>query len=216
MNSAAGLRYGTAHPVGGQPGFVYRCLILPSRLRLSQQRRAEVQDVVGQRTPQRHALHLSDSAHRDLGQPAITSQVALTVSGVELFVPPKSAKNPQNRGRELEPKRGDSEAVAAWKRRMSSEAGKEIYQERAARHCTTIAICLRSGVRNRTAGFASTSRSFMGSLIAPIPDGKHTQKSQALRVTPLKRSALAGTYIGDGWVGNAPLPAAGARQALGG
>ncbi|MGC1452484.1 MAG: transposase [Candidatus Sulfotelmatobacter sp.] len=52
--------------------------------------------------------------------------------GVELFVPPKSAKNPQNRGRELEPKRGDSEAVRAWKLRMASEAGKEIYKERAA------------------------------------------------------------------------------------
>jgi transposase len=52
--------------------------------------------------------------------------------GVELFLPPKSAKNPQNRGRELEPKRGDSEAVLAWKRRMASEAGKEIYKERAA------------------------------------------------------------------------------------
>jgi transposase len=51
---------------------------------------------------------------------------------VELFVPPKSAKNPANRGRELEPKRGDSAAVLAWKRRMASEAGKEIYKERAA------------------------------------------------------------------------------------
>jgi transposase/flagellar biosynthesis/type III secretory pathway chaperone len=51
---------------------------------------------------------------------------------VELFVPPKSAKSPQNRGRELEPKRGDSEAVLAWKQRMASEAGKETYKERAA------------------------------------------------------------------------------------
>jgi transposase len=52
--------------------------------------------------------------------------------GVELFVPPKSAKNPRNRGRELEPKSGDSEAVVAWKQRMASEAGKEIYKQRAA------------------------------------------------------------------------------------
>ncbi|MGC2208555.1 MAG: IS1182 family transposase [Candidatus Korobacteraceae bacterium] len=51
---------------------------------------------------------------------------------VELFVPPKTARNPQNRGRELEPKRGDSEAMLAWKQRMASEAGKEIYKERAA------------------------------------------------------------------------------------
>jgi transposase len=52
--------------------------------------------------------------------------------GVELFIPPKMAKSPLRRGRELEPKPGDSEAVLAWKRRMSSEAGKEIYKERAA------------------------------------------------------------------------------------
>ena len=52
--------------------------------------------------------------------------------GVELFVPPKPARNPQNRGRELEPKRGDSAAVRAWKQRMASEAGKEIYKQRAA------------------------------------------------------------------------------------
>lgn len=51
---------------------------------------------------------------------------------VELFVPPKPAKNPQNRGRELEAKRGDSDAIRAWKQRMASEQGKEIYKLRAA------------------------------------------------------------------------------------
>lgn len=52
--------------------------------------------------------------------------------GVELFVPPKPARNPDNRGRELEPKRGDSPAVLAWKRRMASPEGKEIYKQRGA------------------------------------------------------------------------------------
>ena len=52
--------------------------------------------------------------------------------GVELFVPPKPARSPDNRGRELEPKRGDSPAVLAWKRRMASEQGKEIYKQRGA------------------------------------------------------------------------------------
>jgi hypothetical protein len=51
---------------------------------------------------------------------------------VQLFVPPKPARNGQNRGHELEPKRGDSEAVLAWKQRMGSEEGKQIYKERAA------------------------------------------------------------------------------------
>jgi transposase len=52
--------------------------------------------------------------------------------GVELFVPPKGAKSDRNRGRELEPKRGDTVAVLAWKQRMASDAGKEIYKQRAA------------------------------------------------------------------------------------
>lgn len=52
--------------------------------------------------------------------------------GVELFVPPKPARHADKQGRELEPKRGDTEAVLAWKLRMASEEGKEIYKERAA------------------------------------------------------------------------------------
>lgn len=51
---------------------------------------------------------------------------------VKLYVPPKPAKNQQNRGQELEIKRGDSEAVQEWKKRMGSEEGKEIYKQRAA------------------------------------------------------------------------------------
>jgi transposase len=51
---------------------------------------------------------------------------------VELFVPPKPAKNPQNRGHELEPKPSDSEAIQAWKQRMASQEGQNIYQQRAA------------------------------------------------------------------------------------
>ena len=51
---------------------------------------------------------------------------------VAVYVPPKAARNPQKRGRELEPKPGDSEAVGAWKQRMSSAEGKEIYRQRAA------------------------------------------------------------------------------------
>jgi transposase len=52
--------------------------------------------------------------------------------GVELFVPPKGARKAENRGRELQPKAGDSPAVRAWKERMSSEQGKEIYKLRGA------------------------------------------------------------------------------------
>lgn len=52
--------------------------------------------------------------------------------GVELFVPPKPARNPENQGKELEPKPRDGEALKAWKLRMASEEGKEIYKQRAA------------------------------------------------------------------------------------
>jgi len=52
--------------------------------------------------------------------------------GVKLFVPPKPARNLHRRGRELEPKPGDSEAILAWKGRMASAEGKEIYRQRAA------------------------------------------------------------------------------------
>src|ERR1700723_933019 len=50
--------------------------------------------------------------------------------GVELFVPSKPARNPQNRGRELEPKPRDSEAIRAWKQRMASKEGQETYKKR--------------------------------------------------------------------------------------
>lgn len=52
--------------------------------------------------------------------------------GVELFLPPKGARKAENRGRELEPKPRDSEAVRAWKQRMASEEGQKIYRQRAA------------------------------------------------------------------------------------
>jgi transposase len=51
--------------------------------------------------------------------------------GVHLFVPPKTARNPDNRGKELEPKPGDSPAILEWKKRMASDYGKEVYKQRA-------------------------------------------------------------------------------------
>jgi len=50
---------------------------------------------------------------------------------VEIFVPPKPARKQENRGHELDAKPGDSEAILAWKQRMSREEGKEIYKLRA-------------------------------------------------------------------------------------
>ena len=82
---------------------------------------------VEQRTGQQVSQHLMDGGYMrkdDIEQ--------AHARGVELFVPPKPAKSPENQGRELQPKPGDSEAMLGWKRRMASEEGKEIYKERAA------------------------------------------------------------------------------------
>jgi transposase len=82
---------------------------------------------VGQRTGQQVEQHLMDggSMRKDDIEQA-------HAEGVQLLVPPKPARKPQNRGQELEPKPGDSEAVLSWKRRMKSQQGQEIYKERAA------------------------------------------------------------------------------------
>ncbi|HEY6351388.1 MAG TPA: transposase [Candidatus Angelobacter sp.] len=50
---------------------------------------------------------------------------------VKLLVPVKGARTAENRGRELEIKAGDSEAMRAWKERMGSKEGKEIYKRAA-------------------------------------------------------------------------------------
>jgi transposase len=51
--------------------------------------------------------------------------------GVRLFMPPKPARNKDNKGLELEPKPKDSPAILDWKQRMSSDEGKDIYKQRA-------------------------------------------------------------------------------------
>ena len=81
---------------------------------------------VEQRTGQKVEHHLLDGGYlktADLEQ--------AHEQGVALFIPSKPARNPGRRGRELEPRPGDSEAVRAWKERMSSAEGKEIYKQRA-------------------------------------------------------------------------------------
>jgi transposase len=81
---------------------------------------------VEQRTGGKVEQHLMDGGYLRMEDIVQAHQ-----QGVELYVPAKPAKNPNNRGRELEPKPSDSEAVQAWKRRMDSEQGKKIYRQRA-------------------------------------------------------------------------------------
>jgi len=90
---------------------------------LSQPMRAQVEQRSGGKVEQ----HLLDGGYLRIADIEQAHE-----QGVELLVPPKPARQPHRRGRELEPKPGDSEAVLAWKRRMASAEGKEIYRQRAA------------------------------------------------------------------------------------
>jgi transposase len=99
---------------------------------------APMREQVEQRTGAKIEQHLLDGGYlrqQDLEQ--------AHEQDVELFVPPRQARNPKNRGRELEPKPGDSAAVLAWKQRMRNEEGKAIYQQRAAT-CETVNADLRT------------------------------------------------------------------------
>ena len=90
---------------------------------LSQPMREQVEQRTGRAVEQ----HLLDGGYLRVADLEHAHQ-----QGVALFVPPRLAKIPHCRGRELEPKPGDSEAVLSWKRRMASAEGKEIYRQRAA------------------------------------------------------------------------------------
>jgi transposase len=90
---------------------------------LSQPMRAQVEQRSGGKVEQ----HLLDGGYLRIADIEQAHE-----QGVELLVPPKPARQPERRGRELEPKPRDSEAVLAWKRRMASAEGQEIYRQRAA------------------------------------------------------------------------------------
>jgi transposase len=81
---------------------------------------------VEQRSGQKLEQHLLDGGYMKIDDIERAHE-----QDVELFMPPKPAKDPKNRGRELLPKPGDSEAILKWKARMRSEAGKDIYKHRA-------------------------------------------------------------------------------------
>ena len=70
--------------------------------------------------------------------------------GVTIYAPPKPPKNKQQRQSAYEPCVGDRETIAAWRARMGSEAGQEIYKERAATSETINAQMRRSGLTQLT------------------------------------------------------------------
>jgi transposase len=75
------------------------------------------------RTAQKVQEHLVDGGFVKLDQIERAEQI-----GVKMYSPPQASKSG------IEPctvRPGDSEEIAAWRRRMASEAGKTIYKERA-------------------------------------------------------------------------------------
>ena len=88
---------------------------------------APMREQVEKRTGRKVQEHLEDGGY--LRQEDLEEAHA---QGVALFVPPKPARKPEKRGHELDPQPGDSEAVQAWKQRMRSAEGKQIYKQRAA------------------------------------------------------------------------------------
>jgi hypothetical protein len=88
---------------------------------------APMREQVEKRTGGKVREHLLDGGYvgyEDIEQAA--------QQGVALYMAPKGTRNPQRRGQELDPKPGDSAAVKAWKQRMASEEGKQIYKQRGA------------------------------------------------------------------------------------
>ena len=84
---------------------------------LSEPMRQQVQQRTGGKVEQ----HLVDGGYLRMEDIVDAHQ-----QGVELFVPPKPARNPQNRGHELEPKPSDSEAIGpgsnAWKAKKARKS----------------------------------------------------------------------------------------------
>jgi transposase len=83
------------------------------------------------------------------------AQIDAVAGKTELYAPvprPKASKSkdgkdgdePPAPGSEFEPKPGDSEAVAQWRKRMATDAAREIYKDRAA-----TAECVNAQARNR-------------------------------------------------------------------
>lgn len=81
---------------------------------------------VEERTGQKVHEHLVDGGY--LVKEEI--EQAATQEGVRMYVPPKPPRK-QEPGSEYEAQRGESQVLADWRQRMGSEAGQEIYKQRA-------------------------------------------------------------------------------------
>jgi hypothetical protein len=96
---------------------------------LSEPLRGQVEERTGQKVGQ----HLLDGGHMK------TEDIERAhAQGVGVFMPPKTARTSKTRGKELEPKPGDTPAILGWpfdvaqgEARMRSDDGKAAYKQRA-------------------------------------------------------------------------------------
>jgi transposase len=86
--------------------------------------------------------HVPREVLADGGFVSLDAVNRLDAAGVTLYAPPTTPRDP-SRAPDA-PRKGDSAAVLAWRRRMASDAAKAIYKERAA----TIE-CVNAQIRNR-------------------------------------------------------------------
>ena len=69
----------------------------------------------------------------------------LELSGTQVYAPVKDEEKKRKKGEDpFDRRKGDSDEIAAWRRRMGTEAAKEIYKQRAA-----TAEFPNAGCRNR-------------------------------------------------------------------
>jgi transposase len=106
----------------------------------------------------------------------------------------KDGGQPPASGNEFTPKAGDSEAVAQWRERMSSDAAKEIYKQRAA-----TAECVNAQARNR---------GLQKLLVRGLSKVRCVVKLYALAHNLMRMVALAPQLVGRGigaskWVAGA-------------
>ncbi|HEX3128133.1 MAG TPA: IS1182 family transposase [Thermoanaerobaculia bacterium] len=80
---------------------------------------------VEQRSGHKVGEHLLDGGYLNL------EEIERCEPKVTLYVPPKPPKNGEKRSNPYEPRPQDSPVLAAWRRRMGSTQGKEIYKLRA-------------------------------------------------------------------------------------
>jgi transposase len=82
---------------------------------------------VQQRTGQPVYEHLADGGYLTFDDVDDAAEQHVT-----LYLPPKPPRDPGKYGSEFEPRRGDSDAVNAWRQQMGSDEAKQIYKQRAA------------------------------------------------------------------------------------